>query len=591
MMSWLPSNVLQPFTRRRFGAVLAIGGLAFAIVSRYPGLLLGETGEGVGWMQMIGIGAGAFVVFLGVVVVVDPYPDQVTPVQIIGISLWEHMPRRVASPQAVSVLVGLLLLAAWLRFHALDFQSLWLDEIITWWRAGQPTLPAAIRDIRNDVWPPGYPLLLFYLIRWVGSSEFLLRFPSALAGVVGVAALYALGRRSESESAGLVAAALGTVLHAPVYYSQEARPYAFLICFATLSTFLWWGILLQLRQGRLVSLNKAIGYVLTAVTCLYLHYFGLLLIGLQAIGCAAALVLRPRRLVTAAWLYSLISLMYVPWITPTLEDLGREAAPWIPPPGSYWHEGLRFLRSLLNESDAVVAVAVAASLAGLAASLIASRRHPGVTVQGKPFSRKHSLWLAILWLAMPFSITYARSLFSTPLVYTRYLTISFPALCLLIGIMMARLPVKQLVRSGLAAGLTVLLLAHLVWAMHYYEVPNKEQYREAVDYLLANEAHPDRALVVGFLGFGTAWPFDYYFAQRDSPIRIEAHVTGEDAARDIATVRSAIEAKRPSTVWVLSITRYNQHHLPVIRYLEKTYPVKAYVAYFGSEVWAFNTMP
>ncbi len=157
-------------------------------------------------------------------------------------SLPRGRPGRIA-PVAVALV---LLLAAALRFHALEAQSLWNDE--------GNSLRLAERGVRDlidaagrDIHPPGYYLLLKAWIAGAGTSEFALRAPSALQGLATVALAYALGRRLFAQAAGIIAALLVALSPLAVYYSQEARMYAQLALLATASM---WIFVLGLDRAR-----------------------------------------------------------------------------------------------------------------------------------------------------------------------------------------------------------------------------------------------------------------------------------------------------------------------------------------------------
>jgi len=92
------------------------------------------------------------------------------------------------------------LLAAAVRLYGLGVQSLWLDEAFSHLFATLPLDMAWQAMIVDAVHPPLYYLLMrldYLLMRLVvalvGGSEFALRFPSALAGVLTVALLYRAG--------------------------------------------------------------------------------------------------------------------------------------------------------------------------------------------------------------------------------------------------------------------------------------------------------------------------------------------------------------------------------------------------------------
>jgi len=85
------------------------------------------------------------------------------------------------------------LLAAAVRLCGLGVQSLWLDEAFSHLFATLPLDMVWQAMIVDAVHPPLYYLLMRLVIVLVGGSEFALRFPSALAGVLTVALLYRAG--------------------------------------------------------------------------------------------------------------------------------------------------------------------------------------------------------------------------------------------------------------------------------------------------------------------------------------------------------------------------------------------------------------
>ncbi len=127
-----------------------------------------------------------------------------------------------------------ILLAALLRFHALGAQSLWNDEGNTL-RLIQRALPELLSAASRDIHPPLYYLLLKAWSALTGESEFALRAFSALSGILSVACAYALGAALFARGVGTLTAFLCALNTFSLYYSQEARMYAFLALMAALS--------------------------------------------------------------------------------------------------------------------------------------------------------------------------------------------------------------------------------------------------------------------------------------------------------------------------------------------------------------------
>lgn len=124
-------------------------------------------------------------------------------------------------------LAALVALAAALRLGTLGAQSLWYDEAFTPLHVLHPSLWDTLRSVsRTENSPP-----LWYAIEWLdyrllGTSEYALRLPSALAGIALVPVAWAICRELVRErGAAIACAALVAVGPLFQWYSQEARVY------------------------------------------------------------------------------------------------------------------------------------------------------------------------------------------------------------------------------------------------------------------------------------------------------------------------------------------------------------------------------
>lgn len=125
--------------------------------------------------------------------------------------------------------------------------------------------------------PPLYYVLLWFWSRLAGMDEVGLRSLSALAGTLFIPVAYAAGRTLVSHRAGLIVAALSTVSPLLVWYSQEARGYSLLALLGAFS-FLFFARALDEPSAR------TLGWWATASSlCLVTHYFGVFLVGGEAL--------------------------------------------------------------------------------------------------------------------------------------------------------------------------------------------------------------------------------------------------------------------------------------------------------------------
>ena len=121
----------------------------------------------------------------------------------------------------------LVVSAVVLRLINIDV-SLWLDEILLHKRASQPF---------NEVLGSSqYPLanLLAWLTLKLGDTEFTLRIPNLLAGLLAIYALYSFCKKHFSIETGLIGATLLVFNPYHIEYSQDARYYGLMSLFTVL---------------------------------------------------------------------------------------------------------------------------------------------------------------------------------------------------------------------------------------------------------------------------------------------------------------------------------------------------------------------
>ena len=171
--------------------------------------------------------------------------------------LWRDSTRRALWKLAPLLLI---LVAAYLRFHQIDHQSLWNDEGNSL-RLAERAIPDLIAASRLDIHPPGYYLVLKGWIAVMGESELALRSLSALVGVMTVACVYALGKQLFADGVGVMAALLVTFNTFSLYYAQEARMYALLALLAAASmlAFVRWVERPRWRRAIPLALINAAG--------------------------------------------------------------------------------------------------------------------------------------------------------------------------------------------------------------------------------------------------------------------------------------------------------------------------------------------
>lgn len=141
----------------------------------------------------------------------------------------------IRSDRYIQILLLLTALGLLLRLYNLGFNSIWLDEAVTY---NSSKLPFGVlwESIKtgSDFNPP-----LFYMIESLmlsfGKNEITLRLIPAIAGIITIPVLYYLGKEFSDRNCGIICAALVTFSPFLIFYSQEARAYSLLLLLIALS--------------------------------------------------------------------------------------------------------------------------------------------------------------------------------------------------------------------------------------------------------------------------------------------------------------------------------------------------------------------
>ena len=408
--------------------------------------------------------------------------------------------RKHARLELGAVLV-ITLLGALLRVHHLGQKSLWLDEIIN---AGSSFADNVLGWGQE---PLHIAATHLSMALFGGRSEFVVRLPSVMAGILCVPAMYRLGKSCFSRVEGLVGACLLAISPLHLSHSQEARHYAFFTLFSILSLLLYD----QMLRGE--SNRAWIGFVLASSLNLLTHKFALFLLLAQVLVAPVLSVRRSgdnesaRKLALNKGLVRELGLA-----------LAFTAVLYLPSVLVTWR---RVLERGLFSSTGSLPLRTSLSLSFLVRLLATLGAGPGVALK---------LYLGALLLGLAFCVLEHRriaalfvvSIAMPPLLYSlwrpdlafnpRYMIFVLPVYLLLIarGIAessarLARLACSRLVPSSSAAigstALTLLIvvvfgLASIDPLRAWYETP-REDWRGVADYLKEHAGRGDVLLCDG----------------------------------------------------------------------------------------------
>jgi uncharacterized membrane protein len=468
----------------------------------------------------------------------------------------------------MAALAAVLALGAAIRFHQLDHESLWVDEILSVEVARQP-LPALLAATGGDGHPPLYAALLHLWLGAFGESETAVRSLSATIGVATLAAFFALAARLLSARAALLATLLLASAPYHVYYSQEARNYALLVLLTVLS---YLGLL---AWDERPTPARAVAYVAATTLLLYTHVFGFFVWGAQLLWIAA------RARARGDWRVRLppsvaIGVLVLPWL----------AAPWtamLLRQTNARTTSLQLARptvvSLLTSAYQFAGSPLTALILMPAAALEVyhslGTRAAGEDEGGTGLGRRSWIALLLLWAAVPQLVPFAISQFAVPFYITRATIVTLPVLYLLAAARLVRLrgPWQGILVS-------VAVLGSLGAQALYFQGHTKEQWREAAG-TVDTRAQPGDVVLFD-AGYGRRG-FDHYsHAPALRKIGLASDLTSPAGATELAVLPA--DARR---LWVVRFQRPPGRER-VVEALSAQYRLAGFAAYQGIELFLFE---
>lgn len=200
----------------------------------------------------------------------------------------------------IPILLGIMIVGAWLRFAPLQSRSLWLDEAISAHDLSLPYQDAFLKAIGpGPLHPPLHSLALRLWSTLWGSSEFALRSLAALAGTATILGLYLLvvestrldREHAEASDAGaILAAAMVALSPLQIELSQMVRGYSLA---AALLIFGTWAALKAMNRPEHSDFLWGLSALLLVASC-YTH--NLTILSVVCLGLYIAIILTLRTL-------------------------------------------------------------------------------------------------------------------------------------------------------------------------------------------------------------------------------------------------------------------------------------------------------
>ena len=344
----------------------------------------------------------------------------------------------------------ILLLATALRVSLLYFRgTLWFDELFSIHFSSLPWADA-LRYWALETNPPLYLFFLrFYLLLGDPANPFFTRLPALVFGLLGVVAVYHLGKTMFSKRAGLWASLLLALSGIHIFTSSETRAYTLFTLLAILSSTLFYELIIAQREKRYSWLL----YTLVTILLLYSHLTAVIVVAIQFL---TLIVSQPEKSIRRRWSTSQISagIAWLPWLVPWILSKfnSQVAGGWFFDAGLFGNANIFSLITTAYFVDntggkfiyTLVMLAVVAGIISL------SRRFTDKTLAGET---KTTLIYLILWAGLPIIATALLGVF-----VPKYVLFGYPALYLLAGYLIDN---SARTRRQILTALAVILLVIL----------------------------------------------------------------------------------------------------------------------------------
>lgn len=499
-------------------------------------------------------------------------------------------------------IILILFLGLFLRTYGLGDESLWIDEAATRFTT-QQTAQEVVSDIYTTTTaapdffehggnPPFYYLAANFWTGIIGISEAKLRFLSVIFGVASIYLIFLIGKMIFDYKVGLVSAFILSINYLHILYSQEARSYSLVILLTLLTIYF---LLNALKKEKM---SYWIFYTLTGALLIYTHYFGVFALIFEYL---FMLVFYWRKFFKQIIFSGIgVTFLYLPWIPALLRqfadrgylvdylgqnlfyDLVRifvQFNSWLSPDletrialRSIYHSIGDFSFSIISNVPllgwlVIISILLLTSLMGL--SFLISIFYKDGKISASSLKDKRYSFL-LLWFLVPIFLPFTLAIFlpSSPVFgFVQYTIFAAPAYYILASKGILKLKKYKIV-------LALLVILSIMPLFSYYSNFDKQQWREAAQYLVENR-EKDELVIVNKANH--ILPLGYYYDQFES---VEGIKNIEEFIPKISG--------RDRFIFIYTSERYGDPGGTLKKYLDENYKVSKKVEFTGIKIFHYS---
>lgn len=391
-------------------------------------------------------------------------------------------------------------LVVFISYTFLINNSIRLDESQSLWQTSR-SLGKIFEIIAEDVHIPLYHVLLHLWQAYLGSDVVLARLLSLLFFVVSIPAVYLLSQYAyKNKTISLFATLLVAISPFLNWYANEVRMYSLLTLVVILNQYFFLRIY---KQNDKIAF---IGYLITSLIGIYIHYFFSVFLFISAVfyyiykkqfkkGTFKKLLL----------IYIFVGLCFLPWLLFVYSHgSASNTKPLLITPSSIdlFNTFSQYVIGFQNDTINTLILSLWPVTTILLFLLLQRRKH------GHNFETLYFINVAFIPLLLIFTF----SLFVRPFFVSRYLSFSIPSLYILFSYLINQYGNR--IQKILRVGLVVVMILGFTTQIKSMDSPVVENYKQAVEYISENIQYNDVFIVSAPF---TIYPVEYYY-DGDTPI-------------------------------------------------------------------------
>ncbi len=394
------------------------------------------------------------------------------------------------------VLLFIIILVGFaLRFYQFDELPFTWDELSAWNRLHFNHLSDLIDlGIKPDGHPAGVQVFLFYWTFLFGDTEWVVKLPFAVMGLVSVYIFYKIGEIWWNKTTALIATSFLASLQFFVLYSTIARPYISGLFLSLFMVYFW-----SLYMYKTPQKKYLLGFIIFAALSAYNHHFSLLFASI--VGLTGLFTIQKKQITEYIISGILIFILYIPHLPIFFHQLSiggiGGTGNWLSKPSPDFL--LQFLYWVFHFSPWVI---------GMVLFLITI----GAIQRSSKIKRKEN-WrkriILLSWFSLPIIIGYYYSTLVNPVLQYSMLIFSLPYLLLFIFSGFSKL--KPFFISTLIIAILAVNISTLIYERQHFYLIKKQPFNSTALCLKSQENIAPRNI---FLIYNTITSYQDYYLEK-----------------------------------------------------------------------------